>query len=254
MSSLVQAKSSTFNQLFNKKYYQIPKFQRTFAWRKEHVNDFWEDISDAMHSNKNHFFGSIVLQIEKRSGNNTVYDGQQRLTVVVALISIIAYELEEINRIENDDTLEIFIKKLVRKYIYDKDTKPYLLLTNQDRGYFKKCLLEPEEYLHSRMPGKSNEFLRSHVFQNFKAHINEALQQCKNNLEKIYYLRNLLDFIINKIYFAVIFADKHFPAATLFESLNYRGVILQPSDLIKNLVYSKAIEQRCLGKVDMIEK
>jgi hypothetical protein len=110
--------------------------------------------------------------------------------------------------------------------------------------------LEPEEYIHDKVTRKSNEFLRAHVFRNLKTHVNDRLQEIEDNLKKENYLKNLCDFICDKIYFVVIFADKHFPAATLFEVLNYRGVTLQPSDLIKNLIYSKAIEQRCSGEVD----
>jgi hypothetical protein len=252
MSNLVKTKSSTFSQLFNKKYYKIPKFQRTFAWRKEHVNDFWEDLSDSMDSNKNHFFGSIVLQIEKRSGNNIVYDGQQRLTVVIALISLITYKLREINTLKKDDDLNALIAKITRKYIYNKNLHPYLTLTYQNKEYFTKCLLEPDEYLQNKISKKSNEFLRIYVFRNLKTHIEDRLQQYKDESEKIQYLKNFLSFICNKIYFAVIFTDKHFPAATLFEVLNFRGAVLKPSDLIKNLIYSKAEEQRCYRKVDML--
>ena len=248
MPSLVQATSSTFKKLFNGSRYQIPKFQRTFAWQRTHVNDFWEDLSEAMTSNKNHFFGSIVLQHSK--SNEIVYDGQQRLTVVIALISIIAHALEGLNKSKDDNELNAYIRKLKRKYICDKKQKPYLLLTNQDKDYFRKCLLEPEEYIHDKAIRKSNEFLRTHVFRNLKDHVNDRLREIEDTFEKANYLRNLCDFVCDKIYFAVIFADKHFPAATLFEVLNYRGVTLQPSDLIKNLIYSKAVEQRCSGEID----
>ena len=252
MHSLVQAKSSTFSQLFSKKYYEIPKFQRAFAWRKEHVNDFWEDLSDAMDSNKNHFFGSIVLQLEKRSGKNMVYDGQQRLTVVVASISVIMRKLEEINKLKNDNALSTLIKKVTKKYLYGRHSKPYLSLTYQNKTYFNKCLLEPDEYLQNRLSKRSNEFLRTHVFRNLRTHVDDKLKQFESESEKINYLENVLHFICNKVYFVIIFADKHFPAATLFEVLNFRGAILQPSDLIKNLIYSKADEQRCYKVVDML--
>jgi len=251
MSILVKAKSSTFSQLFSRKYYEIPKFQRAFTWKKEHVNDFWEDLCDAMEASKSHFLGSIVLQIDKRSSKNVVYDGQQRLTVAIALISVITYELEEVNKVEKDFELEAYIKSIRHKYLYSKDTEPYLILTSQDKQYFTKCLLDPDEYLTNKAVRKSNEFLRMYAFKNLAIELKNKVQVCGDNSQKIQYLKNLLSFVAHKIYFAVIFADKQFPAATLFETLNYRGAILQPSDLIKSLIYSKAMKQRCFKKLDI---
>ncbi|MDP8261867.1 MAG: DUF262 domain-containing protein [Candidatus Ancaeobacter aquaticus] len=55
--TLIQADSSTFKQLFSNKRYEVPEFQRVFAWKKTHMNDFWEDLNEAM--NKKSFDSAL---------------------------------------------------------------------------------------------------------------------------------------------------------------------------------------------------
>lgn len=261
MSKLVNAYSSTFSQLFGNKYYVIPKFQRAFAWRKEHVDDFWEDLTDIIRDKQQtlflaayHFFGSIVLQIDKRKNKSLVFDGQQRLTVVVALISIIRFEIiklrDKLPNIEGRNSIDVLVKKL-KKYLYDKEDRPYLQLTPLNNRYFTRCLLDSYEQVEEKKY-KSEDFLQKYVFQNLTNKIKEAIDQLESIDKKLEYLEVILETILTRIYFVVIYTDKHFSAATLFETLNFRGASLNVQDLFKSLIYSKAEEQRCLGDIEEI--
>ena len=65
----------------------VPVYQRSFAWTKEQVAEFWTDLRDALASNPpEYFLGTIVLT---RAGSNkaTVIDGQQRLATTAILIA-----------------------------------------------------------------------------------------------------------------------------------------------------------------------
>jgi hypothetical protein len=136
-----------------------------------------------------------------------------------------------------------------RRFLYDKANCPYLLLTSYNKKYFKECLLHS---YNDAETGKyrTNDFLRKYVFKNLTQKINEDLELCENVSKKYLYLKLLFSAITDKTYFVLITADKHFSAATLFETLNFRGAILGVSDLFKSLVFSKAIEQRKQRDVD----
>jgi len=76
----------------------IPPFQRAYAWGKQEIERFFEDIKriidselDAnQHNKQEHFYGTIVIkeEIAGFSNKSIIIDGQQRLTT--ALLFLIA--------------------------------------------------------------------------------------------------------------------------------------------------------------------
>ena len=40
--------------LFQNRLFRIPDYQRGYAWQKEQLNDFWEDIEN-LRDGKNHY-------------------------------------------------------------------------------------------------------------------------------------------------------------------------------------------------------
>jgi hypothetical protein len=145
------------------------------------------------------------------------------------------------------------VVKNTKKYLYDREDKAYLQLTSYNRKYFKDCLKNSYKEIETGNY-RSNHFLEACVFKNLTSKINEDLKLINDSNGKFEYLKKVLNTVIDKMYFAVIYANKHFSAATLFETLNFRGAILGVSDLFKSLVFSKAIEQRCQKQVDEIWK
>ena len=250
MSEIIRAQSYTFMQLFDRNYFHVPKFQRAFAWRKENVNDFWEDITEAMASNKKHFFGSLVLQASNKDHHFIIFDGQQRLTVVVSLISIIRNEL--LNLDTDDLQLNTNIQNLIKntqRYLWDKDNQSFLQLSSQYQRIFKEYICTPHSKLHDNR-FKANEFLRNYVFKNLSQKISEELENRTSLEDKFRFLYQLFKFVNDSIYFAVIYADIHFSASTLFETLNYRGATLKVEDLLKSIILARALDQRTLKMVE----
>jgi len=68
----------------------VPSFQRGYAWGKVQVDDFLDDIESTILENEPHFYGPVVfLKSTKANHPVDVIDGQQRLTTVVTFISIL---------------------------------------------------------------------------------------------------------------------------------------------------------------------
>ena len=77
-----RAESLTITELFQSATYEVPAFQRDYAWTKEQCEDLWGDIKSLVEGDaKAHFLGPMVV-IRKGQNNQKnflVIDGQQRL-------------------------------------------------------------------------------------------------------------------------------------------------------------------------------
>ena len=67
----------------------VPRNQREYSWERDHVQELFQDFSNALVKSKgSYFLGTIVLT--KGDGDNPeVSDGQQRLATTSILIAAI---------------------------------------------------------------------------------------------------------------------------------------------------------------------
>ena len=89
----------TVRELLQTSSFQIPDFQRNYAWTSDQVLELWGDIEHALNNeNKAHFIGSILLKSNDDGARSDVIDGQQRLTTLfIALCKLrdAAYGLDD---------------------------------------------------------------------------------------------------------------------------------------------------------------
>lgn len=121
--------------------FEIPIYQRPYAWEEEQVRDLLEDLRN-MSSEKEHYFGTVLV---KDSGRQRppfevvdVVDGQQRLTTLQVLMS------EAIRRLETE-LPEGRSRRLKDRYV-SVDGIPKLSPFSLDRGYFQRHILGDEPY------------------------------------------------------------------------------------------------------------
>jgi len=94
--SMATTKISDF---FNGKFFEIPKYQRGYAWEREHIRDLFDDINESIESNSNHYIGTIVLSRDKpNSDKYFVVDGQQRITTISMIIQALIDCLDDKNK------------------------------------------------------------------------------------------------------------------------------------------------------------
>ena len=207
--------------------FTIPIFQRKYDWTKRECKQLFEDIKMIGESpNETHFLGSIVHLNDK---HNTipiyrVIDGQQRLTTIALLISALAKFLKK----HDIEDMEITSEKLIYYYLInvteEGDLKYKIKLNNPDNKTLHKVIdytiAEQETMITS--PNDSKRIWQNYNF--FYNAINE------NNAKTIYDGFLKLSLIIIKL-------DEHSDNPQLiFESLNYKGLSLSKSDLIRNYV------------------
>jgi hypothetical protein len=79
---------------FNGKFFEIPKYQRGYAWEVQNVRDLFDDITESIESNSNHYIGTIVLSKDKKDNEKFhVVDGQQRITTISMIIKALVSHL-----------------------------------------------------------------------------------------------------------------------------------------------------------------
>ena len=85
---LMEPTNQTFQELIgNGVKYQVPRFQRDYAWDREQWEDLWSDI-ETVKDEQYHYMGYIVLQ-RKSQHDFEVIDGQQRL-ITLSLVVLAA--------------------------------------------------------------------------------------------------------------------------------------------------------------------
>lgn len=91
--------------------YVIPRNQRDFSWEKLQLDEFWDDIKrniqfeNGSFSHAEYFLGTVVLSGTTDSSMLEIIDGQQRLSVITILISLISRKLRSLNYIESADDI-----------------------------------------------------------------------------------------------------------------------------------------------------
>ena len=61
--------NSKIQDFFNRKFFEIPKYQRGFAWDKENIRDLFNDIKEAEEVNSSHYIGTVVLSKTIKGSN-----------------------------------------------------------------------------------------------------------------------------------------------------------------------------------------
>ena len=93
------------NFLIGDRLFDIPVYQRNYAWEEKNLEDLWEDLY-YLDASKQHYFGTVLLKhsgqtrdldLFKKFDRYDVIDGQQRLTTVLILLREIISQLKSID-------------------------------------------------------------------------------------------------------------------------------------------------------------
>ena len=230
--------------------FEVPKYQRYFAWDDEQVTDFIKDIDNILVNSSpehemEHFFGGIVCASKVVEGSTRqqkeLIDGQQRITTTILLIVNIirAYtQLKENPAVEADDidVLKKRIDGLKRTYLLYEDeinrrpqTVHKLVLSLADKQFFE-CIVngndcEATRDSHRRIK-KADRLLEQYL--------NKKLDACTDLLDKIDLLARLEQILKTNCTVIFMDCDSRASAYKLFQVLNDRGAGLTEGDLLKS--------------------
>lgn len=207
------------------KQFVIPIFQRTYSWTLRECSQLWADIMKAGQNDKvsGHFIGSVVY-IEKDIYHVSsipqllVIDGQQRLTTISIVLSVVARAIEN-----SGENLEISKKKIDNYYLFNAEEagelRYKLLLTQTDKDTLTR-LIEGKE-----LPEESSKRIveNNQYFENQVRNSGLDLMTIYKGIEKLI----IVDISLNR---------EHDNPQLIFESLNSTGLELSQADLIRNYI------------------
>jgi len=197
--------------------FEIPTYQRAYAWENKQWEDLWNDINDYLESEMPYFLGTVLLRKENNNGT-TVYeiiDGQQRITTLVILMRSLIDRLcdfissSDIPSSEKEE-IEEEIGDLKERYIKRKKNIK-LKAIEYDRNFFENYIVNGEKNIEPQTPSQRR-------IKQAKEFFDKKLSEIKD-IEK-------LKKIIKKIESAKLQSiefenEKH--AAFIFELQNDRG-------------------------------
>lgn len=237
--------------------FQVPKYQRGYAWDDEAIDDFIEDITRCLHmraggDKRAHFFGGIVtVRSDVPNSNRSNYeviDGQQRLASFVMLAAVIIRSMRGVvgdlvkkgkltaGEAKAKDFLEQTIEGLKSLYLSYRDQKeleyvdvPKFTLSHADDEFFQKIIEggdpKPSRASHERIQAA---WLRLTGFV-----VNKVLKDDSAE-EKAKRFQILVGSVLAEDC-TVIFmcSDTRSEAYQIFQVLNDRGVHLTDGDLLR---------------------
>ncbi len=224
--------SITVEELLKKGIFQIPNYQRGYAWEKQQVEDFLEDLREVnikkTNKLKEHYTGTItVIQLEaikyesKTFDLYEVVDGQQRLTTFTIFMQVV-YNRLKVLKAEDDD-----LKDVLNTIMY---RKTHLLALNGDNNeFYKKYIINGEaKALVFATKAQKN-------LMDAKIQIEKFLLQHYNKREK---LQDLQECLLRQFKVNFFIISNELEVGVVFEAMNNRGVQLSNIDKIKNyLIY-----------------
>lgn len=247
--------------LFIKRLFRIPDYQRGYSWTNQQLTEFWEDIIN-LPIDKDHYTGMISLRkLDKNtltSWNDEkwllndwgydafhIVDGQQRLTTFIILINELVnfYKNLEDNQGKNEN--EVFVNSVP----LSKIREDYLCITKPDsEGQLKTYKFGYEvdnpsyEFFKSRILGESNSGDIQETF--YTLNLENAKKFFKNAIEDVYKKYGLEEIsrlyikLTQRLKFNIYNIDDDFNVFVAFETMNNRGKKLSNLELLKNrLIY-----------------
>ena len=243
-----KAESLTITELFQTATYEVPAFQRDYSWTKEQCEDLWGDIENLVDGQvKAHFIGPMVVirHGEKNQKNYLVIDGQQRLTTIQMIISLLRDHWVQLDpgmrqtpvgpRPYEDTCRSLLVSGPPS---YTKTFVPNWHIRETFFNYVQREISDGERkniVRISDVPSQDMEYaeelFKAYVF--FRGKISVLT---KDQTEKF---ENLL---LNDVLILRIDAVEIDNAFILFDTLNNRGLDLTQGDLVKNLIFQSMKE------------
>ena len=220
----MQAKETKLQDLIEgTKQYVIPLFQRTYSWTNKEWEVLWKDLVElcTMDNPRTHFIGSVVnmptVSVPEGVAKYLLIDGQQRLTTIFILLTLLRNKARESQNIRLAD--EINNTLLVNQY---KDGIDHykLMPTQIDRKTYQNLI-------KGNSNDEENQLTQAYVF------FEKKLRQVEFEPEKI---KKIITSYFSVVSIVLDVDDNPY---LVFESLNAKGRPLTQSDLIRNYFFMR---------------
>ena len=228
---------------FTENFYIVPDYQREYVWTDKEVQQLLEDINEQFEADsaREYFIGTVLVSPNSQKNHFDVIDGQQRLTTFFLLLCALK---------------QVFQGNEQRKAIGDLIARDYIASDGQIKHNLK---LEPRYENAGEVMAKIVELdaepqaVRAGIkasgiasfgsLENLVNAYDTLHRYLKDNYDDEVKLRKYLGHLANNVVFIQISTDVS-SALKIFETINERGVGLNPMDLLKNLLFTQVKEDK----------
>lgn len=228
MAKTLEAHDKLIREIFEGSYqFEIPDYQRPYAWTKEQATELFDDLFSAMEdarvsgASSQYFLGSIVLIKADRDPKSFVVDGQQRLSTLTILLAVLRVLMPN-------------SAPFLTKYLYKEgnpewgELNEYRLKARELDADFFRTYIQEQGGLE-RLVSSTEKLTDSHLRyqENAKLLLEKAKALSPADLN------DLWKFLANNCSLVVISTPDLEAAYRIFSVLNNRGLDLAPIDIIK---------------------
>lgn len=213
----------TLSEVFDngQRLFKIPNYQRGYAWGQKQRSDLMNDIDELVTANHRHYTGTVVATYSCKKKTYELVDGQQRLTSLIILMSVLLSRQRTLNG-ESVDCLR-------GQYVCNNDNPDnprYLLTAGRNSKAYLRKILSGENLSSPTNKSESNLKDAQSEFSNWLA--------SKDSDE----LEGVFKAITCQLGFLMYSPEKTAEAGMMFEVINNRGKQLSQLEKIKNyLIY-----------------
>lgn len=209
-----EVETYSVRELFNSDQYRIPIYQRNYAWGKAEISQLIQDILDYIPENRKYYIGTLVVY---RHQNDTdvffdTIDGQQRLTTLSILLSVLKNEYSQVNW---------FKKKILS---FESRPLSQRALDFAFNGYFSGS----KDY-HSAI---------KEAYDHILSDINVKLSEAAINIQ------DFVDFLCEQVTILRVEVPHDTDLNHYFEIMNNRGEQLEKHEVVKSLLLDALYDER----------
>jgi uncharacterized protein with ParB-like and HNH nuclease domain len=215
-----------------KNFYVVPDYQREYVWSEIELMQLLEDVFEEFdfNLNKEYFIGSTVV-FKNNDGLYELIDGQQRTTSIFLIICAFKQIYKERNI--DIDTIERMIKDKTVNALGDSVDRHKLELQYRDSSNILIKIANNQER-PDQLTGSAER-----LFIAYETAVTFLKDRFKNESDHTE-LKKFFVYIYRKLKFIQIETPEINDALKIFETINERGVGLNPMDLLKNLLFRQA--------------
>ncbi len=218
--------------VIEKGVFEIPSYQRGYAWQDRQLKDFWNDLEHVSKlGDKFHYMHSLTLrelENEFESGAFEIIDGQQRLATSLILLGLLAKTTQN-----KDPKYSLINLEPILSYKYYGLSEAFRAITEEEKDL---------EAFNTSTSFYAKNLIKAYEF--FQEKISDT---------PIEALEKMFDALIKKMLFSVVgLNDNRIDPFSSFETINNRGKDLSTLELLKNrlhFVAHKICESKKLEKL-----
>ncbi|NEK15030.1 DUF262 domain-containing protein [Rhizobium leguminosarum] len=223
----IKAAEKALKDVFCDQYiFRIPPYQRPYSWTEEQAAELLDDLKWAAGDEKPiekppYFLGSIVVIKDPDYPDADIVDGQQRITTLTILMSVLR-ELATTD--QQRANINIFLSQKGNPLLGTRDI-PRLTIRKRDADFFRKCIQDGDQ---GGILDAANTDARKRMIANrdfYQKKLGEMSEEERNHL---------LAFAVQRCYLVVVEASDQASAYRIFSVMNDRGLDLTATDILKS--------------------